>query len=426
MTLLTSTIKMTINTTTITMCTTIIVIAYTVLLATAVQVIDTNNNTDNNVSTANSSNNNSTGSSSSGAYNDVRSCDHQKWLSSGGCEDSVGSYCNTTTNRCECRPDYTISLDGRFCLQRRLNLSDSCILSEQCPIGSLCYYFNTATTSTSIQLSRETVRYWIRPDLPLSPEGQCRCPETHYQTTDGDNGNKVCQKRKLMAEPCSSDYQCIQPDSVCSNSSADTSLGDDGARGGGGQHMRCQCNHTYVFSTIIGHCVKGKYLGESCAGREECQYSEEHSWCIDNICLCGAGYTPDRNSFDGQPQCTIDTMAVEIVVPQRVADGDDDYDSDGDIDYMTLLLAGVFATAFVVAIYVARRNRNYIMQMIRPIVMAGDDLTNGGSSSSGSGNSGDDGHCDPVHHRMIPMDNSADSFTATTDGGDGNDVVKAI
>ena len=293
-------------------------------------------------------------------------CDQIKYSS--GCEDSVGSFCNQTSSQCQCRPDFDVTLSDRFCLKRRA-LFESCFVSEQCLNSSKCY-------ANSTQLLSATTQFWIRPDIPLSPEGLCVCPPTHFISNNND-----CQERRGIGQSCEEDAQCLQPNSICNASTG-----------------QCFCNHTFIFSSVIGHCVKGKHLGEQCSGREECQYSEEYSWCIDNICMCGAGYTPDKNSYNGLPQCVIDSMIVERVEPTTV------HKSEQGFDYMTLLLIIAFLIAFIIAIGIARRNRNSIMQMIRP----SSDLQNYPYHSEQSEQSSPEEHRDQSDqsNRMIPFDNT--------------------
>jgi len=287
-------------------------------------------------------------------------CDTVRYSS--GCEDHIGSFCNQTTNQCECKAEYTVDvLNGRFCLKSR-NLSESCIISDQCVNNSRCFSNNTELLSSKVQ-------YWIRPEVPLFPEGKCVCPNNYFLNTFN-----VCQPKKSIEETCSQDNQCRQPYSVCNSTT-----------------NKCSCDHSYVYSTIIGHCVKGKYLGQGCTGREECQYSELHSWCIDGICLCGAGYTPEP-SFNGMPQCVLETLLVEKVDPTRMHGK-----IDSSFDYVMLLLMITFITAFIIAIFIARRNRNSIMQMIRP----SNDLNRT--------------FCDQSHVVMIPIDNSINSFNNDRD-----------
>ena len=286
-------------------------------------------------------------------------CDLKKYSS--GCEDTVGSFCNKTSGRCECRPEFNVILSDRFCLKSRA-LLESCFISNQCPDGSQCYSNSTELLSTNIQ-------FWIRPEVPLFPEGLCVCPQIDFI-----NKGNVCERLKSIGESCEEDGQCLQPNGVCNATT-----------------HQCVCNETFVYSSVIGHCVRGKYLGEECSGREECQYSEEYSWCSDNICMCGAGYTPDKASFNGMPQCVLDTMIVERVVPETVA-----HRTESSFDYMTLLLIFAFLIAFIIAIGIARRNRNSIMQMIRP-----------------SSDVNTTGYCDQSSHRMIPIDNTINSFNTS-------------
>lgn len=296
-------------------------------------------------------------------------CDHNKYTT--GCEDRIGSFCNQTSNQCECRLDFEVQLSDRFCLKKRA-LFESCFISEQCLNDSKCFGNSSQLSSTSIEL---------RPDVPLSPEGLCLCPPTHFASA----GNS-CQERRGVGQSCEDDSQCLQPNSVCNATTG-----------------QCACNHTYVFSSVIGHCVKGKYLGEQCSGREECQYSEEYSWCIDNICMCGAGYTPDKNSYNGSPQCVIDSMIVERVEPTIGRRADTGF------DYMTVLLIIAFLIAFVIAIGIARRNRNSIMQMIRP----SSDLQSYPYHSEQSDQSHDESrdHSDQSN-QMIPFDNTINGINS--------------
>ena len=287
------------------------------------------------------------------------SCDHNKYSS--GCEDSVGSVCNQTSNQCECRSDFDVNLADRFCLKSRA-VSETCVTSIQCLNGSKCF-------SNSSELMSSNIQFWVSPEVPLSPEGVCDCPQTHFA-----NKENVCERRKSIGQSCEEDSQCLQPNSYCNKTT-----------------LQCICKDTFVHSSVIGHCVQGKFLGEMCSGREECQYSEEYSWCIDNICMCGAGYTPDKTSYNGMPQCVLDTMVVEKVVPETVPQR-----IDSSFDYMTLLLIFAFLIAFIIAIGIARRNRNSIMQMIRP-----------------SSNVNSNGYCDQSSHRMIPIDNTINSFNTS-------------
>ncbi len=258
-------------------------------------------------------------------------------LYSSGCEDNFGSFCNNNSSQCECKTDYTVDLRGRFCLKAR-NLSESCFISDQCLSNSKCFSNYTELVSSNVQ-------YWIRPEVPLSPEGKCLCPQNYFQ-----NKYNVCELRKSFGESCDRDHEC-DSNSFCNSTT-----------------QKCECSQ--VYSSVIEKCVKGRYLAQSCHGREECQYYDKNSLCVDGICLCDAGYTKiNHNLIINDPHktlahCVLDTLVYDFETVEPKSKTDENVDSNFDLLLLIIIIA--FLLAFIIAIVIARRNRNSIMQIIRP------------------------------------------------------------
>ena len=267
----------------------------------------------------------------------------------------------------------TRTTETTICLKLR-NLNESCFVSNQCNGNSKCYDVNGSElkfyyNSTHHQVQQQQQQHKPHnitfsfsnssfeltnlnlPHIHNKQFGKCLC-DSKKQLQINLNSSlsySYCESLKTIGDKCNRNQECIQPNSIC-NSTLN----------------HCQCKNGFTYSNSIGHCVEGKYLGQTCHSREECQFSEENSWCINGTCLCGAGYTPERTqNYSGPAQCVLETLLVEKADPPITTinkRNKNDYES----DIFTPILVIGFIGAFILAILIARRNRNSIIYMITP------------------------------------------------------------
>lgn len=193
-------------------------------------------------------------------------CDFDKFTN--GCEDSFGSYCNKTSNECQCKSGFTIKIDD-YCLAKK-NLSEPCFTSAQC-----------MQTQDSIigcfieerEINVKTLKTWISSDNVFKIVGICSCPPTHYLSS-----RKECVSKKLFNQNCSSSQECIADNSYCDQLT-----------------KKCKCKPTYRYSFRKSRCVS-LLIGESCTNNEDCVIHDTNAECRIGSCQCRSGFILSNSS----------------------------------------------------------------------------------------------------------------------------------
>jgi hypothetical protein len=83
---------------------------------------------------------------------------------------------------------------------------------------------------------------------------------------------------------------------------------------------------------------------------------------VDGICLCDAGYI--KINDNSLAHCLLQALVYDFETVNPKSKTDNNFDSN--LDLLLLIIIIAFLMAFIIAIFIARRNRNSIMQILRP------------------------------------------------------------
>ena len=190
----------------------------------------------------------------------VAECDQQRYTD--GCEDTYGSFCNRTSNECQCKTGFTVQIEN-FCLPPK-NFSEPCFVSEQCHSSQIP---NIGCFVDDKELDFRAFKLWQQTDNLFKIIGVCMCPPTHYL-----NSSKECLVKKQVNDECSASHQCIQMNSYCDQSS-----------------KQCKCKPTFRYSVRKRRCVS-QLIGESCGDNDHCIIYDPNAECRIGSCQCRPGY----------------------------------------------------------------------------------------------------------------------------------------
>ena len=189
-----------------------------------------------------------------------------------GCVDKIGSQCDKQTQRCVCKPDYTIK-SGDYCLQPKF-IGDNCFVSSQCnhmtPFAG-CYNYREEFNQNPAN--------FFGPNPDMWPTGVCRCKVGYHFDVTTNN----CVKR-IIGSWCSNVWDCRQEDKrLIIPYNCDKNV--------------CECSSDYLYNQTTHDCHYKETYGIVCETREECTTP---TICINRTCDCASDYHFDEKK---SPKC---------------------------------------------------------------------------------------------------------------------------
>lgn len=201
-----------------------------------------------------------------------------------GCADEEGSLCDNKTQKCVCRPGFTIRL-GVFCLQPKF-IGDECFASVQCnhTPNAGCYNYRQEYNQIPSDFFGNFQENW--------PSGTCRCQMGHHYETH----TKTCIK-KTIGSWCQNLWDCRQSDpqinAIC-------------------EENECKCSHDHFYNSTTQDCHYRETYGLSCIKQEDCLHP---ALCLNGTCICENGF---HFEAEKSPLCQPDNNANEMKVEETL------------------------------------------------------------------------------------------------------------
>ena len=181
-----------------------------------------------------------------------------------GCEDEIGSVCDTSSQRCVCKEGYPIRLLA-YCLAPKA-IGQDCYTSSQCKDidQTACFIFGKEYDNERISGGHNVGR-----QVSNWPTGMCRC-NIGYQF---DNSSRTCIK-KTIGSWCNDDWDCIK-DKFNTQCSRPQNL--------------CECSWGFYYDPKTDSCQVPKLYGLKCTSNQDC--SDEALICSETTfrCTCPSG-----------------------------------------------------------------------------------------------------------------------------------------